>query len=270
LGCAERRGWDDESGIPDENAIFQPKLPNCPQMKIHTDIEQGSLEWSVMRAGRVTASGIDNLITPLGKPKEGDAVKTYMLELLAENWIGGPLPAVQGVWDLDQGNYLERYARPAFTLETGFETSQVSFIEGDDTRTGASPDGLLVGKEIGLELKCPHVEKHIRYLIDGCVPKQYMPQVQFSMYVTGYSQWYFASYRMKFPMLVMLVERDDKWQKSIGEALHDFFEAYDGAWKRLVAINGAPPPPRQQFRRYDKLDDPRFDPKPENFDMPIP
>ena len=230
-------------------------------MKIITDVEQGSLEWSMLRAGKVTASGMENLITPLGKPKEGDAVKTYMMELLAENWIGGPLPSVQGVWDLDQGHFLEEYARPAFTLETGLETRTVSFIEGDDARTGASPDGLLVGKEIGLELKCPHVEKHIRYLLDGGVPKQYMPQVQFSMYVSGYSQWYFASFRHKFPMLTVLVERDEKWQNAIALALNDFFEAYDDAWSRLVEINGAPPPPRQKLMRYDepKADDSRFD-----------
>ena len=230
-------------------------------MKIITDVEQGSLVWSALRAGKVTASGIDNLITPLGKQKEGDAVKTYLMELLAENWIGGPLPSVQGVWDLDQGHFLEEYARPAFAVETGLETRTVSFIEGDDTRTGASPDGLLAGKEIGLELKCPHVEKHIRYLLDGGVPKQYMPQVQFSMYVSGYSQWYFASYRSKFPMHVVLVDRDDKWQKAIGETLGDFFSDYDAAWAKLVEINGAPPPPRQKFMRYAETPAPdsRFD-----------
>jgi hypothetical protein len=213
-------------------------------MKIH-NMEQGGVDWSIMRSGKVTASGMDSLITPLGKVRTGEGVKTYMTELLAERWIGGPLPAVQGVWDLDQGKILEEYARPAFTLETGLEVATVGFIEHDNGRMGASPDGLVIGRQAGLEIKCPHIENHIRYLLDGKVPQQYVAQVQFSMLVTGYPQWYFCSFRRSFPPLVVLVDRDDKFHAAMEDALAGFFADLDAAYKRLCELNGGPPPSKQ-------------------------
>ena len=35
-------------------------------MKIHRDIEQGSLEWMLIRSGKVTASEMSALVTPTG------------------------------------------------------------------------------------------------------------------------------------------------------------------------------------------------------------
>jgi len=105
-------------------------------MKIHRNIAQGSVDWLLRRSGKVTASNADALVTPLGKVKTGDAVKTLMMKVLAETWIGGPLPSFQGLIDLENGKILEESARPSFTLETGIPVTEVAFIEGDDNRIG--------------------------------------------------------------------------------------------------------------------------------------
>lgn len=188
---------------------------------------------------------MDNLVTPLGKVKVGDSPKTYLMQKLAEQWIGGGLPSVQGIFDMEQGNILETYARPAFTLETGLEVNQVAFIESDDGFTGCSPDGL-VGEAVGLEIKCPKLETHIRYLLDGVLPSDYVLQVQGSMFVTGFKQWYFCSFRRNFPPLVLLIERDDKIQDSIKTALDIFREEFDDNLRKLISINGGPPNPRNR------------------------
>ena len=40
-------------------------------MKIHNEFSQNSVEWLLARAGVVTASEMDNLITPKGEPSAG-------------------------------------------------------------------------------------------------------------------------------------------------------------------------------------------------------
>lgn len=215
-------------------------------MKIHKDIQQGSLEWNLLRSGKVTASGADSLVTPLGKIKTGDGPKTYLMQVLAERWIGGPLPSAQGVWDLDQGQYLEEIARPAFALETNLEIEQVGCIVTDDGRASCSPDGVVRGQEIGLELKCPRLDKHLRYLLDGIVPPDYVLQLQFSLYVTGWKKWYFCSFRRNFPPLIIIVEPDEKIQAAIAEAMDTFYAQLDEAMAKMIRLNGGPPNPRHR------------------------
>ena len=70
-------------------------------MKIH-NVQQGSVDWSILRAGKVTASELDALVSPLGKVRTGEGPKTYLHKKVAEAWLGGPLPSLN-VWDLEQG-----------------------------------------------------------------------------------------------------------------------------------------------------------------------
>ena len=210
------------------------KIVNC---------EQNSVEWMVARAGVVTASEMDALITPLWKIRTGEGVQTYLAQKLAEQWIGGPLPSVQGIFDMDQGKLLEEEARPFYTLTTGEDVAKVGFITSDDGRIGASPDGL-IGETSGIEIKCPKMETHIRYLLAGELPKDYAAQVYFSMFVTGRTTWKFMSYRRNFPPLILTVERDEKIMETIQAALDSFFESLDAAMAKLVKLNGGLPDQR--------------------------
>lgn len=227
-------------------------------MKIHEDIMQGSLEWGMLRAGKVTASEMDALVSPLGKVRTGDGPRSYLMKKIAEAWTGGPLPASQGIWELEQGQILEDYAKPAFALETGLEVRNVGFITGDDERIGCSPDGL-IGSDSGLEIKCPHIDTHIRYLLDGVLPANYVLQVQGSLYVTGFKKWTFCSYRRRLPLFILDIEPEDKIQAAIHSALEIFMEQFDAAMKRLTKINGGPP-----RRKTDAI--PRQEPV-ESFDL---
>lgn len=206
------------------------KICNC---------EQNSVDWQILRSGKVTASEMDNLVTPLGKVKHGDGPRSYLMKKVAEAWLGGPLPSLN-VWDMEQGHILEEYARPAFTLETGKEVRQVGFVTDDAGRIGCSPDGL-VGDDAGLEIKCPRIETHIRYILDGMVPTDYIIQVQGSLFVTKFPKWFFFSYRRKLPPLILEVEPDEKIQAAIGEAVESFLERFDDAFEMLVKLNGGLP-----------------------------
>lgn len=195
---------------------------------------QGELEWYQLRAGKVTASEADSLLTPLFKVKEGERVHTYLCTKVAEAF-GQVLPQFSS-WETEQGQILEDEARKWYAFEYESERlHNVGFCESDDGRSGCSPDAL-IGDEGGLELKCPQHTNHVRYLLDGVLPKDYAVQVHFSMFVTGRKWWKFVSYHRKFPPFVLHVPRDEAIQAKIGEALKAFYAKFDTAMATVRRI----------------------------------
>jgi len=214
-------------------------------VKIHS-AQQGSLEWLQARAGKVTASCLNQILTPEFKVRTGQMPQTYLFRTLAERWLGQPLPQPEGVWNLEQGSLLEEYGLPAFTLETGLDIKRVGLCETDDGQFACSPDGL-IGDDAGLELKCPHIHTHISYLLEGEIPPQYRAQVHGCMAVTGTTKWYFCSFRRMMPPLVLTVNRDEKIQNAIMGAVAEFNERLAEGWETLLHLNGGKPPIRQTF-----------------------
>jgi hypothetical protein len=206
---------------------------------IHREFEQKSAVWLQARAGIVTASEADNLVTPLFKPRTGHTVESYLALKLAERWLGGPLMGFSS-FETEQGEIIEAEARAWLDLELDKEIEEVGLCVTDDGRAGASPDGIIGGNE-GLELKSPQPVNHIKWLLAGGVPPEYLAQIHFSLFVTGFNSWRFLSYRRGFPKLLLTVERDEKIQAVIKAALQDFLERFDVAWKRLCEINGGEP-----------------------------
>lgn len=212
-------------------------------MILHTEYAQGSVEWMLARAGIPTASEFDNLLTPEFKPRTGETPRSYLAKKVAEAWQGGPLVQFN-TFDMEQGHILEHEAVPWYEFEFSEPVRRVAFATTDDGRTGCSPDGL-IGEDGGIEIKCPQVHTHVGYLLKGGVPKDYLAQVHGAMFVTGRAWWKFLSYRRHFPPLLVLVERDDKIQEAISEALASFRADFDRAMAHLIDLNGGPPKRRQ-------------------------
>lgn len=203
-------------------------------------VDQGSLEWLMLRAGIPTASEMDALVTPKFALRKGEGVLSYVDKKVAERWQGGPLPTYQG-FDMDQGKILEQEAIPWYELKYDAEVKRVGFITTDDGRVGCSPDGLL-GEE-GIEIKCPAAHTHTGYLRKGELPDEYAIQVHASMFVTGLPRWKFLSYRRQFPPLVLTIERDEKIQEVIAEAIANFHQLFDEGMALMTERNGGPPRP---------------------------
>lgn len=214
-------------------------------MKIHTQFQQNSTEWLVAKSGKVTASELDALISPTWKVRTGDGVKTYLHKKLAEVWIGGNLPSLNGIFDMEIGKILEEEAKPFYTALTGEKITDAAFIETDDGRCGCSPDGL-IGEDCGIEIKCPRMETHIGYLLEGELPKDYHAQVYGSMYFSERPRWKFMSYRRNFPPFIIEVKRDEEIMSAIGSALERFYEVFDDAMESLIKTNGGPPNPKRR------------------------
>lgn len=195
---------------------------------------QGSVEWHNARLGVVTASDADSLVTPKFKIKEGQGVETYLHRKLAEkllNWS----PEMLNSFPVDQGKLIETICLPWYEFQYETTVKRVGFCVTDDGRAGCSPDGILPDGT-GLEVKAPQPPAHISYLLGGVVPECYLPQIHFSMLVTGAAHWGFVSYSMTLPPLVLRVERDEKIQAVLHEALSQFAERFDHSLARLVAM----------------------------------
>lgn len=206
-------------------------------MKIHP-AKQGSMEWMLARAGIPTASEFGSLVTPEFKIRTGETPASYLAEKVAEAWTRAPLPGFSS-FSTDQGKFLEDEAIPAFMLETGLEVERVGLCTTDDGRIGCSPDGL-IGSDEGLEIKAPAMETHVKYLLRGVVPKEYLPQIHGGMLVTGRASWRFVSYRRGFPMLMVTVNRDEEIQEILQKALDSFLELFALSMSHLEELNGGP------------------------------
>ena len=88
------------------------------------------------------------------------------------------------------------------------DTEPVGFITTDDGLIGASPDRLVKGAPIGLEIKCPAPHTHLAYLLDGTAP-EYKPQVQGQMLVAELERVDLYSYHDRMPPCTIKTPRDD-------------------------------------------------------------
>ena len=205
-------------------------------MKIH-DCKQGELAWAKLHFGIPTASGLDNLLTPEFELRKGELPKTYVYKKVAEKLQGRPLIDLSASsFMLEQGMIVEEEARPWYELEYDKKIKQVGFITTDYDQFGCSPDGLIEGEDCGLEIKSPAAHTHVKYLVNGCLPKEYACQVMGSMFATGFKKWIFVSYRRGFPALVLEIRRDEKAMSMVLAAINQFHADFDRAMDRISNI----------------------------------
>lgn len=205
-------------------------------MKV-VNVKQGTDEWLRARIGIPTASDFDNLVTPNFQTKDGAARETYLYRKLTEKVMGFPLDNA-GSWAMEQGTILETEAIPYYELVYDIPVQRVGFCTTDDGRIGCSPDGL-IGDDDGLEVKCPLPQTHLRYLLEGGIPKDYMAQIHGAMFVTGRAKWTFLSYSRQFPALVVHVERDERIQGILRNTLEAFLLKFDSSLAKVKAMRDA-------------------------------
>lgn len=198
-----------------------------------------SLEWLQARSGVVTASEFDQFLTTSFELRSGEMPKSYVARKIAERWTGGSLPGFQSV-DMDIGEILETEAIPFYEGLYDTKITRVGLITTDDGLVGASPDGL-IGEDGGIEIKCPRVETHVKYLLNGKVPNDYIAQVHAGLYVTGRPRWIFMSHCRRLPPLILQVNRNEEIIKAIAAALAELTPRIQEGFDQLCALNGGPP-----------------------------
>ena len=106
-------------------------------------------------------------------------------------------------WGIDH----ELEAIRCFTEQTGlsvYNTGEHQASIEMNADVSCTPDGLLVDKPIGVEVKCPKSVTHLEYLSINSnddlksIAKEYYWQIQGSMLITGFESWGFVSYDPRF------------------------------------------------------------------------
>lgn len=203
-------------------------------MKYHPNIVQGELDWLKLHLGRVTASQLDQLLTPEWELKKGEMPRTFAYKKAAELWRNAPILST-GSWATEQGQMREDEAIAFAALEYGYRITKMGFCESDDSLCGCSPDGL-IGENSGIEMKSPEPPNHVKYVCEGRLPKDYAAQVHGSMFVTGRPEWVFFSYHRGFPPFHLVVKRDEEIIIKIGEAVTMFHRLLNDAMKALKSV----------------------------------
>lgn len=196
-------------------------------MKIHRDIEQGTPEWHLLRAGRATAS---EYAAVLAKGK-GVTRAAYLRKVVAERLTGQVAEGYRNA-HMDRGQEQEPLARSCYEIATDHLIEQVAFIEHESLMAGCSPDGLVPGLRRGVEIKCvlPHVQ--VETVLAGTYPSEHKAQIQGGMWITGFEEWDFCSYSPLMPAgklrtYVYTVKRDEEYIAALEAEVKRFLTEVD-------------------------------------------
>ena len=200
-------------------------------------VEQGTQEWRLLRAGKVTASRVKHIIA---KTKSGYSASraNYMDELIIERF--GVISDGFTNAAMAHGTETEPLARSMFELNTGMMVEQIDFVDHPIiAMTGASPDGL-IGTDGLLEIKCPNSTTHFNYLREDVVPEEHKPQMAWQMACCKRQWCEFVSFDPRVPeglqYFQMRYERDDKYIEMIEIEVMNFLDELESRYQELKLI----------------------------------
>lgn len=172
------------------------------------ECEQGSAQWLHERVGRITASRIGEAMSKYkaleprkdGQPRKNDRSaqetaerRVYRIDLVAERLTRRTTENFNTP-EMQWGRDYEDDARLAYELHAGVMVERVGFILHPNIDfIGASPDGL-VSQDGGIEIKCPKTATHVRWMQEGVVPEEHIPQIDCNLLCSGRQWWDFVSY----------------------------------------------------------------------------
>ena len=200
-----------------------------------TKIEQGSDAWKALRAGKVTASRVADV---LSKVKSGEAAgrKNYRMDLVAERLTGKPADSFTNS-AMQWGTEQEPFARIAYETHKGLFVDQVPFVDHPTIEWfGCSPDGL-VGEDGLLEIKAPNTTTHLEYLQEGKPPTRYIPQMMAQMACTGRKWCDFVSFDPRLPedlqLFVVRLNWDDAYIQEMEAEVKQFLNEVEATLLKL-------------------------------------
>lgn len=150
-------------------------------MKIIDCGGQRTAAWFDQHLGKLTSSRIEDAVNKR-KRNPKDPLQAYLdllLELAVERVTNKPAEHFVSIW-MERGLELEPLARAAYELRTGKTIALVDFVAHPELQwAGCSPDGVC-GDEL-IEIKVPKPTTHAKYILNECVPKEYVAQMTWQL-----------------------------------------------------------------------------------------
>lgn len=144
-----------------------------------TDIIQQSEEWYRARLGVLTGSKANKSFSAKDPKKSLDTLK---YQLIAEAWTGAEPDDFKSPY-MEWGIMQESAAIEEYERRTKIKTEVVGFCKHEKYDwIGLSPDRFakINGSKVynhAVEVKCPATHTMIKYMADGHIPSEYLPQV---------------------------------------------------------------------------------------------
>ena len=208
---------------------------------IHDGIEQGTADWHALRAGKVTASRIADVMATI-KSGEAASRKNYRAELVCQRLTG---TVQQGYVspEMQWGTDHEDDACKEYAFPRDVDPVKVGFVDHPcSAMAGASPDRF-IGDHGLVEIKCPNTATHIETLLGKSVPGKYVMQMQWQMACTGRLWADFVSYDPRLPyhlrLFVARVMRNDIAIAAIVTEVTKFLGEVDSTVAALNALQEA-------------------------------
>ncbi len=191
------------------------------EIKYYYDIEQGTKEWLEKRRGILTASVFSSLITPTGKIANNATVRKLVRKMVAER-VTGRVEDGPNVYFFERGHEFEPIARDYYPSVYG-EVRECGIVIRDfgDVKIGMSPDGL-IGDDGIMEIKVRNAELHLQTIVEGTIPKEYVPQMQVQMFVSGRKWNDYVEYSNGMPLYVKRLKPDPEYHALLLEAARSF------------------------------------------------
>lgn len=206
------------------------------------DADQRSAAWFEARLGRLTGSCAKDMLATI-KSGEAAARRDLRTRLVCERLTNQCQEDGYINADMQRGIDLEPAAFAAYEAVTGEVVQRSGFLAHTEYLVGCSLDGHIGDFEGILELKCPRSANHLRYLRDGVMPKEHMPQVTHNLWVTGAAWCDFVSFDDRFPEHLQLfrvrVPREVRLIEAYaGEAI-DFLAHVAAEYEAVVGMAAA-------------------------------
>jgi hypothetical protein len=204
-------------------------------IEVFDQIEQGTPEWFLARAGIPTASEFSTVMASGRGGAESKTRKTYLYKLAGERITGEPAESFTNAY-MTRGHALEPEARDLYALVKGVEARQVGFIRSGSK--GCSPDSL-VGDNGMLEIKtkAPHIL--IDVLKSENVPSEHVAQLQGNLWVAEREWIDFVAYFPKMPAFIRRVYRDEDYIAKLAKAVAEFNAELDELVAQISAMGVA-------------------------------
>jgi len=157
-------------------------------------MEQGSEAWYAIRCGKVTGTRFKALTMSESTKGYQDLVADIVCEM-----ITGKKEDTYSNAIMEKGIETEPIAREMYRSIFEVEVKTVGFITPDEDHKyaewiGISPDGIMPDIKGMIEIKCPLMKTHLRYIECNYLPTDYRHQVQGQLFVTGFDYCDFMSY----------------------------------------------------------------------------
>lgn len=172
------------------------------------DAEQRSAEWRAARAGRLTGSRAQSILTKGKSGKESVMRRDYRLQLVAERIDGESQERLFFNADMQRGIDLEGAAFAEYEAQTGTMVMRTGFLQMVDVWAGCSLDGH-IGKFSGItELKCPKMATHLAYWDNPeSLLADHMAQVRHNLWVSGAAYCDLVSFHDRVPKKLQLLRK---------------------------------------------------------------